>query len=285
MAIVKAVNSKGSTPASLNEKINYCCNPHKIGSVEPAVVGISSDPFKAFKVNKLLHGKIHCQRLHKEYIISMKATWPQAINAFREYERLMDRLTWAALLWWAEKGFQVLGAIHCNTAHPHIHILVDTCNTQSGDQLSQPLGMLAEIKDYLSNTMESLGMGEVVLQQIEVSEEEMQAEDDMEYSGFPDFGEEDAVNYEYLDDAGMEFEDTTDFDVARIPPRETYIVPLQFFGLLEEGDRERHYRSLARSVNNSAGRVMCKKVDNSGGREMCNIADKPSGTMEHWNGR
>lgn len=285
MAIVKAVNSKGSTPASLNEKINYCCNPHKIGSVEPAVVGISSDPFKAFKVNKLLHGKIHCQRLYKEYIISMQAVWPEERNRNQEYQTMMEKLRGSAMHWWEELGFQVYGAIHCNTAHPHIHLVVDTCNARSGKQLSQSPKMLADFKAYLSAAMNDLGLGEGVLCQIEVSEEEMRAEDDMEYSGFPDFGEVDAVNCEYLDDAGIEFGDSTDFDRASIPPRETYIVSPQFFGLLEEGDRERYCRGMTRSVDNSAGRVMCDIIDGSVGREMCKIVDKPNGTLEHWNGR
>lgn len=273
MAIVKAVNSKGSTPASLNEKINYCCNPHKIGSVESAVVGISRDPFKAFNVNKFLHGKANCQRLYKEYIISMQAVWPEEHSRNQEYQTLMGKLRVSAMRWWEELGFQVYGAIHCNTNHPHIHLVVDTCNVRTGRQLSQSPKMLADFKAYLSVAMNDLGFGEGVLGQIEVSEEEMRAEDDADSYGLMDTEEESDMDYECFEGADVVEEDLSEDGgysdgtvVMNTPPRATYTVPSPLSSLLEDGDKERYYREMVRDVDNSVGREMCRIIDNSRGR-------------------
>lgn len=293
MAIVKAVKSMLSTLASLKEKINYCRNPHKAGRIDPAVAGISSDPFKAFTVNKFLHGKANRQRLYKEYIISMQAVWPEERSRNQEYQTLMGKLRGSAMRWWEELGFQVYGTIHCNTNHPHIHLVVDTCNARSGKQLSQSPKMLADFKAYLSAAMNDLGLGEGVLGQIEVSEEEMRVEDDSDDYGFMDSEEERDMDYEYFgedevmeEDLDVVLEDgdySDDAGVMNTPPRATYTVSRMLFPLLKEDDRVRYSRELCVIIDNSKGREMCKIIDNSGGRVMCKIADKPNGTVEQRN--
>ena len=291
MAIVKAVKSMMSTLASLREKIDYCHNPRKVGDIKPDMVGISGDPFKAFMVNKFLHGKDRCRRLYKEYIISMEAGWPEEGNAFRAYQKLMRELSEAAMSWWAERGFQTNASVHCNTRHPHIHLVVDTCNVKSGKQLSQSDRMLADFKDYLSSAMKNLGLGEYVLQKIDVSEEDMCAEDDMDLPR-PVGGENDVSDERCEgtgipeEDAGVGFDgyaDPNDPEVFCVPLNSTYVVPFPYALLLEEKDRRRYPRVMAAGVENSAGREMCRIIDNSAGREMCRITDKPAGTLEQRN--
>lgn len=262
MAIAKIINYKDSGQEALLGAINYCRNPVKADKTPFRMTGISDDPVKAFKLNKLLHHQEMAKRLFKILVISMEAEWPTSRRNYGHYVEKMQKLMAAASNWWAREGFQSTGAIHCNTAHPHFHLVIDTCNAQTGKQLSQSPKMLHRFKDAMSAAMQELELGEEVLQHITINEEEYFAEDDEDVFPLLTAEEEPPIfSAPSLNEEDLEFNDF----------------------LLVESEIYRHeepaaFREMCHIIDRTKGREMCSIVDSGKGREMCHIVSKPNTT-------
>ena len=179
MAILKVVDYKRSDFDTLREVTADCQDPVKC-RIGFFTLCISRYPLKAFAVNKYLNKQKLNDHLFEEFIISMEAEWPERqVKRFR-YEDQMEFLLQAAMAFWRDQGYQSFGTIHCNTAHPHIHLVLDPCNIRTGKQLPPSSEILCGFKDALTNRMMKLGLGEGIVQDepvIHISEE-MRAEDD-----------------------------------------------------------------------------------------------------------
>lgn len=269
MAILKAVNYKRSDWTAMCEAINYCRNPVK-ARAGPSVMGISQDTVKAFTVNKFLNNQENRKRLFKAFIVSMAAEWPEQPQDRAHYEALMQQLQDEAMAFWGRQGYQTQGTVHCNTAHPHFHLILDTCNVRTGKQFSQSPQMLRSFKDHMTDVMMELGLGEGILQDklvINISEKEMRDEDDQDAPVKANYFEgstaEAEVWFEDEDDSESGFNSEPISDplcLNVLPSRWGRFSPPPL-------------RKMVRIVSNSQGREMCRIVDNTQGREMCNIVD------------
>ena len=265
MAIAKAVNYKNSGHAAMDGAIDYCRNPKKIRHVPPATLGISSNPKKAFYLNKRLHHQHLRERWYKTFIVSMESLWPGTSEACAEYEQKMGQLMQAAMNWWGRKGFQTTGAVHSNTKHPHFHVELDTCNVLTGKQFSQHPRELPMFKAYLSDVMAELGLEEIVRQNdYTITTTEMYEEDDRDDVYAWLFREEEDGERIEPDDHELQFGPS---------PRAAYDVGAPVWGLCWPLSQ----REMCRIVDPGLGREMCKIVDNSLGREMCRVVDRLTG--------
>lgn len=87
-----------------------------------------------------------------------------------------------------EKGFQVLGYVHFNTAHPHFHFLVDTCNSLTGKQLSESAKAHKDFKIFVSSKLMQYGLNEEILMDTcMISEEEMMQDDELSVEYLDDY--------------------------------------------------------------------------------------------------
>lgn len=273
MAILKGINRKDSGWLAMGNAIDYCHNPQKIRYSPPLTLGISSDPKKAFSVNKNLHHQGHRKRLFKSFVVSMEATWPDSATACAEYEQSMEELMFASMEWLAKKGYQTTGAVHSNTEHPHFHLEIDTCNVFTGKQFSQSIKELTEFKNALSKMMETLGLGETILQQkTTITEASLYEEDELNDGNAWLFREED--QHTSFD------ESKSDFGPA---PGVVYNLGLFQFPPALCQYPQRQPREMVKIVDNTEPRIMCFVVKNPKGRGMCHIIEEKAGTLEQRN--
>ena len=69
------------------------------------------------------------------------------------------------------------GSIHMNTIHPHIHLLVETCNAITGKQFSQAPADLLSLKSFISSQLMAHGLDEIIRTK-EITEEELISEEE-----------------------------------------------------------------------------------------------------------
>ena len=179
MAIHRTINYSNSGLTGQSEAVRYIRNDEKSDGIPYYTAGISEDPMLSFTLNRFLQGNIKAKRWFKTEIVSLEQTWPKDKIAFQDLCLRMEALMRASIDRWKEQGFQATGAVHTNTEHPHFHIVVDTCNFNTGKQMSQDKQLLSKMKDYLSDVMGRLGIGEGVLQSKYMREQEMYLEDDL----------------------------------------------------------------------------------------------------------
>lgn len=203
MAIVKAINAKKSGRAKLIEMVEYVFNPSKNpeGDFSQAIDDFELDTF----VNRFLHGQQKRKRHFKQFVVSLEEEWPQD----RECEKIIRDKFCSVLSsvekYFADMGYLSKGTIHMNTAHPHIHLLVETCNALTGKQFSQSPAELAAFKSYVSDRLIANGLEEVIRMR-EITEEKFLSEEEAEeYFGETDF------NDDWDDDI---FDDTTDWNIG-----------------------------------------------------------------------
>ena len=171
-------NNKDSGIQGQKSAIQYIRNEEKADGIAFRTEGMSDNPFCGFVVNRFLNGNIKAKRWFKTEIVSLEQEWPNDEKAFRDCCLRMEALMASCLEKWKDKGYQATGAVHCNTAHPHFHVIVDTCSFKTGKQLSQDIKLMNEMKNFLSEVMGRLNLGEAVLQSKRIEEDEMIAEDD-----------------------------------------------------------------------------------------------------------
>lgn len=181
VAILKAINTRKAGRKKLLEMVTYVVNPKKVSNSNTA----TDDAKKFIKeslVNRCLHGKRDCVRQMKHYVLSMAVEWPSEESARNNYEKKLKDVQRTCENYFMEKGYITFSQVHCNTLHPHFHMLVETCNAFDGKQYSQDKSDLAELKDYLNGKLLKYGLDLIMSETMNVSEDEMFMEDDEEYA-------------------------------------------------------------------------------------------------------
>ena len=192
MGILKGVTPNDSGASAFERMVEYISNPEKTNNDYSS----ECEEFEAesFFARHVYHQQ-ECKRHYKQYIVSLESEWEDDMNQKLICGKKLEKVIHECKLYYMEKGFRVLGYVHFNTAHPHFHILVDTCNSLTGKQLSESAHDLEEFKLFVSSKLMKHGLHEEILMNTcIISEEEMMQDDD-----FSD---------EYLDDESIsEFED------------------------------------------------------------------------------
>ena len=135
MAILKAINAQDSGRERFIEMVHYISNPAKTmdGDDSQNISDFQLDTF----VNRFLHGQQKRKRQFKQFVISLEAEWPND-----EKRKFLLKMKFRSVMsavnhYFAAMGYFSKGSIHMNTIHPHIHLLVETCNAITGKQFSQ----------------------------------------------------------------------------------------------------------------------------------------------------
>lgn len=190
MAILKAINPKKADREKLLASLSYASNPEKLRNRNQEK---KAEKFKMQSlVNRMLHGKGTCKRHFKQYVVSLEMKWPKKRDKAEECEEALQRVLHNCQIYFMEQGYMVEAWIHCNTSHPHFHLLLDTCNALSGKQFSKSSLELQDFKNFVSSQLLKAGLNEQVLTNIqEVTEEEMlQYEEENESGNYWDTEEE-----------------------------------------------------------------------------------------------
>ena len=241
MAILRAVNYRHSNRAALHATLEYVSNPKKLHDSSSSV----SSFVKSTWVNRALLGTNRKIRTYKQYIISLETTWPKDIKTRVDFENNLLVVVKKCKVYFAKIGFISIGYVHCNTNHPHIHMILETASALTGKQYSESKKDLAAFKDYVSDLLEFLFSERILTDIRYMDEEDMLSEDESLDCDYPEY-------YEYDD-----FSDIPEWNI---------------------GTAERAYlREMVRIVPDHErlhGRVMVRLVPDSErqkGREMVTI--------------
>lgn len=150
MAILKSINVRGASRKKFLDAIKYISNPEKNRN-------FATNEVKQFTqatwVNRCLCGNKESKRQFKQFVVSMEMQWSTIPGKCMQYETSLQNVLHNCEIYFMEKGYIVKAWIHCNTSHPHFHLLLETCNAFTGKQFSQSRSDLAQFKDFLSTQL------------------------------------------------------------------------------------------------------------------------------------
>ena len=144
-------------------------------------------------VNRCLHGKEDCKRQYKQMIVSLAACWDQDREHRRVQEEALETVKKEYELYFSKMGYVTCAYIHCNTQHPHFHLMLETLNVITGKQFSQSPSDLALLKTFGSAALRKAGLNEEILTSdiYEISEEDFwQSEEQEAFDNDTDNNEE-----------------------------------------------------------------------------------------------
>lgn len=263
MAVMKAINVKNSGRMEYLHTMRYVSNPEK----NP----MSDNRDRAEKmemvtyVNRRLHGKEKSKRQFKQFVVSLASVWPKDECGREQLRKKLQSVMNSAEMYFMQDGFRASGWIHCNTNHPHFHLVLETCNAIDGKQFSQSKSDLAEFKSFVSSQLMVYGLNEEILTNVKDITEEQLFEDEAadrineyENESASDNGEDIRCDYD-------------DYDDYTLKNRE------HFFSVVNKWNNGtlEHQRGIemVRLVDNTQKREMVYMVDNTQKREMVYMVD------------
>ena len=269
MAVMKAINVKNSGRMEYLHTMRYVSNPEK----NP----MSDNRDRAEKmemvtyVNRRLHGKEKSKRQFKQFVVSLASVWPKDESGREQLRKKLQSVMNSAEMYFMQDGFRASGWIHCNTNHPHFHLVLETCNAIDGKQFSQSKADLAEFKSFVSSQLMFYGLNEEILTNVKDITEEQLFEDEAadrinvyENESAFDNGEDICCDYD-------EYNDYDNYDDYTLRSRE------HFFSVVNKWNNGtlEHQRGIemVRLVDNTQKREMVYMVDNTQKREMVCLID------------
>lgn len=253
MAILKAINVKHSDRKRFLAALDYVANSAK----NP----YTKLPDKAEKfemvtlVNRKLYGKENCKRQFKQYIVSMNNEWPDDKYGREKFNKALENVLNECETYFMNQGYRASGYIHCNTKHPHFHMLLETCNAVTGKQFAESKSNLSAFKEFISSKLCDCGLDEKILMEVRnITEEELFEEEQSDLNN--DTGHYNDEYYEYQSKS-----------------KENFIREIQTWniGTMEHFQINIPQRTMCVVVAPEQKREMCKIVSHNEKRILCNI--------------
>ena len=282
MAVMKAINVKNSGRMEYLHTMRYVSNPEK----NP----MSDNRDRAEKmemvtyVNRRLHGKEKSKRQFKQFVVSLASVWPKDESGREQLRKKLQSVMNSAEMYFMQDGFRASGWIHCNTNHPHFHLVLETCNAIDGKQFSQSKVDLAEFKSFVSSQLMFYGLNEEILTNVKDITEEQLFEDEAadrineyENESVYDNGEDIRCDYDEYDDYTLKSREHF-FSVVNKWNNGTleHQRGIEMVRLVDNTQK----REMVYMVDNTQKREMVCLIDNNQKREMFRVIDKePKGEM------
>ena len=264
MAILKAINAKGAGRDSFVEMVDYVFNPSR-NSEEDFSQVIDHFELDTF-VNRFLHGQQKRKRQFKQFVVSLEAEWPEDKASENILKGKLRLVLYSVEGYFSNLGYLSKGAVHLNTAHPHFHLLLETCNALNGKQYSQSPSDLAAFKTYVSEQLVDSGLDEAVRMR-EISEEELLSEEEAEaFFDGSSYDDDDCYddNSSYEDDDWYMDEPDDDDELD-----EDY-----FSGTTDWNNGTLEHADGTESNKSSELKEMCRIIGQSPKKEMCRIVKR-----------
>lgn len=254
MAILKAINVKNADRKRFLEALDYVSNPAKNSDTKLL------DKAKKFEmvtlVNRKLYGQEDCKRQFKQYIISMENEWPDNPCNRERFNKAFSGVVNECEMYFMNQGYMASGYIHCNTNHPHCHILLETCNGINGKQYTESQSDLANFKKFVSSILLSYGFDEKILIEVKfITEEELFQEE-----------QSDIISDDKIDSVDKHCKSSDD-------GKENFtseILPWNI-GTMEHSRTHIPQRVMCLTVAPEQKKEMCKIVPQNKKKIMCNI--------------
>lgn len=182
MAILKMINVKEAGRKKFKTTLDYISNPQKSGKEMVKVVEKAERFEKRTWVNRRLYGMENCKRQYKQMVVSLATCWFSDPGRRKIQEEALETVKCEYELYFGKLGYETCAYVHCNTQHPHFHLLIETLNVITGKQLSQSVQDLVALKDFGSAVLRDAGLNEEILTSdiYEVSEEDFWESEEQE---------------------------------------------------------------------------------------------------------
>ena len=274
MAVMKAINVKNSGRMEYLHTMRYVSNPEKNPMSDNR--DRSEKMEMVTYVNRRLHGKEKSKRQFKQFVVSLASVWPKDEGGREQLRKKLQSVMNSAEMYFMQDGFRASGWIHCNTNHPHFHLVLETCNAIDGKQFSQSKADLAEFKSFVSSQLMFYGLNEEILTNVKDITEEQLFEDEAadrinDYESVFDNGEDICCDYDEYDDYTLKSREHF-FSVVNKWNNGTleHQNGIEMVRLVDNTQK----REMVYMVDNTQKREMVCLIDNNQKREMFRVIDK-----------
>lgn len=213
-----------------------------------------------------------CKRQYKQMIVSLAACWDQDREHRRVQEEALETVKKEYELYFSKMGYVTCAYIHCNTQHPHFHLMLETLNVITGKQFSQSPSDLALLKTFGSAALRKAGLNEEILTSdiYEISEEDFWQSEEQEA-----FDNDTDNNEEYKETEKDEWNNGTDGTEKR---EENFQSIMYNKSEINKQNLEREERGYvprkAKRVESAVQKEMCHIVIPAN-KELCHIVEIP----------
>ena len=276
MAVMKAINVKNSGRMEYLHTMRYVSNPEKNPMSDNR--DRSEKMEMVTYVNRRLHGKEKSKRQFKQFVVSLASVWPKDEGGREQLRKKLQSVMNSAEMYFMQDGFRASGWIHCNTNHPHFHLVLETCNAIDGKQFSQSKADLARFKSFISSQLMFYGLNEEILTNVKDITEEQLFEDEAadrineyENESVSDNGEDIRCDYDEYDDYTLKSREHF-FSVVNKWNNGTleHQNGIEMVRLVDNTQK----REMVYMVDNTQKREMVCLIDNNQKREMFRVIDK-----------
>ena len=276
MAVMKAINVKNSGRMEYLHTMRYVSNPEKNPMSDNR--DRSEKMEMVTYVNRRLHGKEKSKRQFKQFVVSLASVWPKDESGREQLRKKLQSVMNSAEMYFMQDGFRASGWIHCNTNHPHFHLVLETCNAIDGKQFSQSKADLARFKSFISSQLMFYGLNEEILTNVKDITEEQLFEDEAadrineyENESVSDNGEDIRCDYDEYDDYTLKSREHF-FSVVNKWNNGTleHQNGIEMVRLVDNTQK----REMVYMVDNTQKREMVCLIDNNQKREMFRVIDK-----------
>lgn len=274
MAILKMINVKEAGRKKFRTTLEYISNPKKTGKEMVKIVESAERFQKRTWVNRCLYGKEDCKRQYKQMIVSLAACWDQDPEHRRVQEEALEAVKKEYELYFSKMGYVTCAYIHCNTQHPHFHLMLETLNVITGKQFLQSPSDLTLLKNFGSAALRKAGFNEEILTSdiYEISEEDFWQSEEQEA-----FDNDADNNAEYKETEKDEWNNGTDGTKNR---EENFQSAMYNKAEIKKQNLEREEMGYAprkaKRVEPAVQKEMCHVVISTN-KEMCHVVEIPFG--------
>lgn len=195
MAILKVSSQEKSGKDAFSASLRYVSDPAKTNETDTIW---SAQSFEDLSVlNRYANGQENRDRHYKHNIVALEMGWSSDTVVRKSFVDKMYQVISACRAYYNNKSFRSIGYVHQDTAHPHIHLIVDTCNVETGRQLSQSPKDLEDFKLYVSEQLMQYGLNETIRMNVSVVSEEEMLADDVSTGLVEDSDSYDDYDYDY----------------------------------------------------------------------------------------
>ena len=195
MAILKVSSQEKSGKDAFSASLRYVSDPAKTNETDTIW---SAQSFEDLSVlNRYANGQENRDRHYKHNIVALEMGWSSDTVVRKSFVDKLYQVISAVRAYYNDKSFRSIGYVHQDTAHPHIHLLVDTCNVETGRQLSQSPKDLEDFKLYVSEQLMQYGLNETIRMNVSVVSEEEMLADDVSTGLVEDSDSYDDYDYDY----------------------------------------------------------------------------------------
>lgn len=193
MSVLKIVDGRNSELSQLTEIIKYVKNPEKNSHGLLAGIGVRINAAaEDMKTVKVLKNKI-TGRQYIHFLLS----FDQGVDAVTAH-----RIGKRVLMYQAHNYFQILMAVHDNTANVHCHFVLNTVG-KGTRKFSQSRAEMLKFRDYINRILEEERLNPIGAEQEEISFDCMDEED----TGFPRDPDEGVASAVFYASENCDFED------------------------------------------------------------------------------